>query len=182
MNTFNRVIMIILLLVSLVFWTVTLIVPQMIVKWALLWLTYFDEMLSGANAFWLATAGIGLAILVDLILLIILWLEIRRPRLKGVRVQRIEGGEVELATDSISQRLAYYIDGLAGVNKVQPHVVSRGKTVDVVLDLETTHEVEDIPAKTEEVVQVATKVVEEQLGLKLNRIKVNLRHQPYPPR
>jgi hypothetical protein len=37
-----------------------------------------------------------------------------------------------------------------------------------------------VPTKTEEVCQVAREVVEDRMGLKLRKIKVNIRHAPYP--
>jgi uncharacterized alkaline shock family protein YloU len=86
---------------------------------------------------------------------------------------------VELAVESIAQRLEYRVDQLADVVKVRPEVKPRGKSVDVVLHLETSPDI-DVPAKTEEVYQVAREVVEERMGLKLGKIKVNVKHAPYP--
>ena len=96
-----------------------------------------------------------------------------------MKLERISGGDVELAVESIAQRLEYRIDQLADVIKVVPRVKPRRKSVDVELNLETTPDV-DVPTKMEEVCQVARDVVEERMGLKLRKIKVNIKHAPYP--
>jgi len=87
------------------------------------------------------------------------------------------GGEVELAVESIAQRLEYRVDQLADVVKVRPKIMPRRKDIDVELNLETTPDI-DVPTKTEEVCQVAREVVEERMGLKLRKIKVNIRYAP----
>ena len=63
--------------------------------------------------------------------------------------------------------------------KVTPVIKPRRKDIDIELNLETTPDI-DVPAKTEEVCQVAREVVEERMGLRLRKIKVNMRHAPYP--
>ena len=47
------------------------------------------------------------------------------------------------------------------------------------LDLETSPEV-DVPTKTEEVCQVTKEAVEDKMGLTLRKVKVNIKHTPYP--
>jgi uncharacterized alkaline shock family protein YloU len=110
----------------------------------------------------------------------ILWLEVRRPRAKTIKVEKVSGGEAELTTESIASRLEYNIDQLADVTKVKPIIASGGrKGVRVDLELETSPEI-DVPMKTEEVQQLTKEIVENRLGLKLDVVKVIIRHAPYP--
>jgi uncharacterized alkaline shock family protein YloU len=108
-----------------------------------------------------------------------LYLELRRRPRRRVKLQKISGGEVELAVESIAQRLEYRVDQLADVVRVRPDIKARRNSVDVELNLETTPDI-DVPTKTEEVCQVVRDVVEERMGLELGKIKVNIKHAPYP--
>jgi hypothetical protein len=51
--------------------------------------------------------------------------------------------------------------------------------VDIAVALETSPEI-DVPMKTEEVLQVTREVVGERMGLKLGKVRVQLKHAPYP--
>ncbi len=110
---------------------------------------------------------------------LVLYLELRRPPRRKAILEKAAGGEVEVAVDSIAQRLEYRIDQLADVVKVTPKIRPRRKDIDVELNLETTPDI-DVPMITYEVCRVAREVVEERMGLKLRKIKVNMRHAPYP--
>jgi hypothetical protein len=110
---------------------------------------------------------------------LVLYLEVRRPARKRVKLEKISGGQVELAVESIEQRLKYHVDQLADVVEVIPKVKPRRNSIDVELDLETTPDI-DVPMKTEEVCEVARDVVEAKMGLRLRKIKVNIKHTPYP--
>lgn len=113
---------------------------------------------------------------------ILLWLELRRPAaVSTVRIRQVTGAEAELTTESIEGRLAYNIDQLPDVIRVSPAVIGRGKGVEVILDVETQPDI-DVPAKTEEIINVAREVIEERMGLELARIRVNIRHAPVPKR
>lgn len=120
-----------------------------------------------------------LMLIVDIVLL---WLELRQPAAaRMVRIKQVTGGEAEMPTDSIEGRLAYNIDQLADVIRVKPTVTSRGKGVEVLLEVETRPDI-DVPAKTEEIMDVARQVVEDRMGLELTQIRVNIRHTQFPRR
>lgn len=126
---------------------------------------------------WIVFTLMGMLLLV--ILLLLLYLEIRRPARGAVRILHVSGGEAEVSTDSIAQRLEHNIDQLAEVISVRPMVTARRGGVEAALDVETSPDI-DVPSKTEEICQVAREVLEERMGLKLNKITVNIRHAPYP--
>ncbi len=183
MNVFNRITMILLLMIIIVILAVivisVLVFPAQVVEWAQQGAGILEDNLVPANRLMnrLAVFVIGGVSLIFCVLL--LWLEIRRGRAKTITVQRISGGEAQLAIESIARRVEYNIKELADVVGVKPTVIRRGKGVEVQLDLETTPDIE-VPMKTEEVCVVTREVVEDQMGLKLNNVKVNIRHAPFP--
>jgi hypothetical protein len=182
-NVINRLLIIALLLAIILLAIVVVVAPRQTVdlagqgldgigSWFDLWQTpkYFPLFASGRVI-------IGGALV--LLCLLLLWLELRKPKKKTIRVQQVAGGEASISVDSIGQRLAYNIDQLPDVVKVSPQIASRSRGVDVELVLETSPDV-DVPMKTEEVLQVTREVVEDRMGLKLGKVEVKIKHAPYP--
>lgn len=135
-----------------------------------------DGLAAFAVAQYYAYQGAGIALVV--LALVLLVLELRRPRRRTVKVRQTSGGMVELTTESVARGLEYHIAQLPGVRQVRPRVASTGKAVGVVLDLELDPAV-DVPAKSEEVVQLAREIVEGRLGLRLGRVTANVRQGAY---
>ncbi|MCC7353402.1 MAG: hypothetical protein IT330_06545 [Anaerolineae bacterium] len=106
-------------------------------------------------------------------------LEVRRPGVRTVPLTTQTGGKVHLTTDSVARRLAWHIDQLPEVVSVTPRVSGRGGVVDVKLDLETSPEIV-VPVKTDEVINLSHKIIEQDMGLKAGKIEVRIRHAPYP--
>jgi hypothetical protein len=183
MNVINRLIVILLVLVIIILVAVIVIAPKAtfdLSGQALDTAGRYTELWSGPQYWPIFASGrviFGLALI--LVCVVILWLELRRPRKKTIRVQKVAGGEAHIAVDSIAQRLSYNIDQLPDVVKVSPRITGRSRGVDVDLVLETTPDV-DVPMKTEEVLQVTREVVEDRMGLKLGKVQVKIKHAPYP--
>jgi len=184
MNIFNRMVVILLILVVLILTVVIVIVPaesfnvlRAVFEWAQKdSKAYID---SPADHYFFLAARVLVGGAIVLVGLLLLWLELRRPRKRVIRVQKMEGGETNIAIESISQRVAYNIDQLTEVIKVTPRVSGRSRGVDIDLQLETSPEI-DVPMKTEEVLQVTKDVVEGRMGLKLGKVTINIKHAPYP--
>ena len=182
MNAINRLIIVLLILVIIILVAVVVIVPKEAFE---LGRQAFDAAGSYTSAWegynWalFATGRVIIGGAVVLILLLVLWLELRRPRKKTVRVQKTSGGEAHIAIDSVAQRLAYNIDQLPDVIKVSPRITSKSRGMDIDLVLETSPDV-DVPMKTEEVMQVTKEVVEDRMGLRLGKVTVKSKHAPYP--
>ena len=183
MNVFNRLVIILLILVAMLAIPLALIFPEQAENV----LRYMADVIR-ANLAWLstlpATTQMGVRVLlivcggiVFLISLLFLILEVVRFRRKTVR---LKNGSGELMMDGIAGHLAYHVDLLADVARVRPEVVSKGKSVEVSLYVETAPEV-SIPAKAAEVKETVRKVVEEQLGLQLKgEVKVVVKPVSYP--
>ena len=84
----------------------------------------------------LVVAGAGLVL--DLALLFWLWLEIRRPRYRTVRVQQADGAVAEVTTVTLTERLETEVDALAGVVWARVRVRSYGKAVEVAVEADIT--------------------------------------------
>ena len=182
MNVMNRILVILAVFITLVIALVMIISPFGVL------LVLPDALQGGYNnlsALYLANplvftvVQVLLAVVVGLVLLLFLFWEIRPHRQNDVQVKTTGGSKATVTTDSVSQRLVYQIDQLPDVLNVYPRVNGRKESVDVYLQLETTPSI-NIPAKTEEVTTLIKKIVEEQMGLKLGRVAVHIKHIPYP--
>ncbi|MEZ4638393.1 MAG: hypothetical protein R2873_14840 [Caldilineaceae bacterium] len=123
-------------------------------------------------------AQIAVAVSSVLLFGALILLELWPRRRRGVRIRTSEGGSAELDTSSIARRLAWHLDQLAEVITVLPEVKSRGSAVDVRLEIETAPSV-DVPMKTDEVVEVARDIIEQDMGLRLGKLDVRIRHAPF---
>jgi hypothetical protein len=175
MNTFNRAMTILLFVTLMIVLPIVMILPDVVIT---LLQQFLSAVLLGMNSYYRVIL-ILLGVISFIICGLVLYLEVRRPPRRRVKLQKITGGEVELAVESIALRLEYRLDQLADVVKVIPKIKPRRGSVDVELNLETAPDI-DVPTKTEEVCQVARDVIEERMGLKLNKIRVNIKHAPYP--
>jgi hypothetical protein len=71
--------------------------------------------------------------------------------------------------------VAYYVDLLADVLNVKPTVISKGKSIEAQVYVETAPGI-NIPAKTAEIKETVRRVVEEELGLQLKgEVKVTIK-------
>jgi hypothetical protein len=183
-NVVNRIITV---LVVIILWAAIVLLaaaPQQGLAWArsgLDWVEVSLFQLAAMQPGWLYPLLRG-AVVIVATLLALAWLmqELRRKQTPVVKMRLPSGGEAAVTADSISRRLAWHIDQLADVNSVTPAVRTRGNSVDIDLNLQTAPDV-DVPMKTEEVVAVARDVIERQMGLQLNKVKVNIEHAPFKP-
>ena len=176
MNVFNRVLVVVLSLGLIVFLTLALWRPGAS-------LATLDSLVRGAQPLTVAPglyiAWVALGVLLLLAVLLIV-LELRRPQRLTVKVRQAGGGVVELTTESVCRSLEYHIGQVPGVTQVKLAVISKGASVQVLLDLETDP-LMDVPAKSEEVIQLTRELIEGKLGLKMaaGGLRVNVRQAPY---
>ena len=182
MNAFNRIVVVVFLLTTMVISAIFFIVPVSVLQAVNPFLQQLETNLmamTGVRTWLRVGGGLAFTLLIWVCCAAILWLEVRRPKAKTIRVQKVSGGEAELTTDSIANRLEYNIDQLADVIKVKSAISAGRKGVRVDLQLETSPEIE-VPMKTEEVQQLTKDVVENRMGLQLDTVRVVIRHAPYP--
>ena len=180
-NALNRLVVVLLWLGLLAIIGYTTIFPHRVIALLLDFLSQAQAILraqqmeNGTN-FLLGQVAVG--ILAVFIFGSLLWLELWPHRRRGVRLQTAEGGLVELDTGSIARRLTWHLDQLADVIAVFPDVRARGNAVDIELEIETAPDI-DVPMKTDEVVEVIRDIVEKDMGLRLGRLDVRMRHAPF---
>lgn len=181
MNLFNRFIAMLLWLVLLVAFCLAAALPVQTVQQVAVWVAQTAALLNrwyelNATNFLIGQVAVGTVAV--LLFGSLLWLEFYTLQRRGVRIRTAEGGSAEVDTASISRRLAWHLDQLAEVVTVIPNVKSRGRAVDIRLEIEAAPDV-DIPMKTNEVVDATREIVENDMGLKLGKLDVHLRCAPF---
>jgi uncharacterized alkaline shock family protein YloU len=180
MNTFNRVTVVLLLVVLTVLccalsagakWIIPPVAEQMS-----MWAGDLED--AGALTTVGVGAAIGLAPVLVLVLLIIL--EVRPRRRRFIRAEKATGGQVEVSVTSIAERLKHEVNSLPGVLSVKPKVSGKRRGVEVNLDVDMGAGL-DVPPQAERIVETVRQVVEEKMGLKLATLpKVHVKTVPYP--
>ncbi len=181
MNTFNKLVVIVLLLVLLALSLMLALFPVQTlqsVAAALQRAAAWLQTLQASSPWLYALLRVGLAVLGIVVVLPLLWQQIKRRRPRAVRVVTEGGSNASVTTDSVARRLAWHIDQLADVVAVDPFVWGGGKAVNVRLNVQTRPEI-DVPMKTDEIVSVAKEVITERMGLQLGKMEVHIDHAPY---
>ena len=180
MNVVNRVVMVILFLVVMALCTLVLIIPVPVLEVIEQQSGLLSDALDGQPVYVLLPIGILLALVLDVFFALLIFFELRRSPRRAIRVEKAAGGEVRVSITSIADRVRYESNQLAGVLRTKPRVSGKRNGVVVELDVETSTGI-SVPEKAGQIVEVTRRVVEEDMGLKLDRPpKVNLRVVPYP--
>ena len=183
MRVLNKIVVILILLAIMLLVPLILIFPEQaesvlryaanVIQANLEWLRGLSSTAQIAMRLLLALIGM-IVFLVGLLLIV---LELFRPRHKTVRLKDKSG---ELMVDSITEHLTYHLDLLPDVLRVRPEVSSTGKNLHTTIYIETPPDV-NVPQKSAEVKETARKVIEDQLGLQTKgEIKVIVRPIAYP--
>lgn len=183
MNTFNRIVAIVLWAMLMAAVGVAAVAPVATIAFlqdtltqGLAWVRAQQE--ADASNFLIGQVAVGVIALI--IFGVLIGLEIWSGQRRGVRIRTAQGGQAELDTSSISRRLSWQLDQLAEVISVVPIVKSKGGSVDIKLEIEAAPDI-DVPMKTDEVVEVTRDLIEQDMGLKLGRLDVHMRYAPMDP-
>jgi len=180
MNTVNRVFLVIVFLVAIMVCTTALVVPVWLFEAVERQSAALVEFLSSLRWYVRVPLGALFALALDIVLVLLIVLEVRKPPKRAIHVQKTAGGEVLINVASIADRLKYEVDRLSGVLRTKPHVSGKRGGVVVELDVETSSGI-SVPEKAEQIIEAAQRAVEEKMGLKLARPpKVNLHVMPHP--
>jgi hypothetical protein len=183
MNTFNRILAIMLWALLMAAVGIAAVAPTATLIWLQDALTQGEAWLlaqqrTDASNFLIGQIAVGVSAV--LIFALLIGLEIWSGRRRGVRIRTAQGGQAEIDTFSISRRLSWQLDQLAEVISVVPIVKSKGGSVDIKLEIEAAPDI-DVPMKTDEVVEVTRDLIEQDMGLKLGRLDVHMRYAPMDP-
>ncbi len=183
MNTFNRIVAILLWIVLVAAVGVVAVAPTGTIVFLQNSLTQganwvVAQRAANAGNFLIGQVAVGVIAL--LLFGLLIGLEIWSGQRRGVRIRTAQGGQAELDTSSIGRRLSWQLDQLAEVISVVPIVKSKGGSVDIKLEIEAAPDI-DVPMKTDEVVEVTRDLIEQDMGLKLGRLDVHMRYAPMDP-
>lgn len=181
MNILNRILVVLGLLLALPLGVALCVAPIPI-------LGALGQGVEGLNA-WLGTTptlarvllGILFALAWMVVCILMLVLELRRPPRRMVRMERVDGGAVEVSLKTVAEHIAYELEQLPGILRAHPQVSARRGGVEVALDVDMAGDLE-VPAQASRIVEVVRRVVEEKVGVRLAQPpRVRLRAAPAPP-
>ncbi len=174
MNTFNRVALVLLLLLAMVLCSVAFIVPLRTLQTIAVQADTLADLLARVRPVVRLPVGILVVMIVDLLGILLIVLEVRRPTVKSIQVEQAAGGEVTLSVASIADQLKAEIDQLPEILQVKPKVSAKRNGVMVEVDAKIAAQA-GVPNKAERIVEAIRHVVEQKMGLKLARPpKVNI--------
>jgi len=180
MIVFNRIVTTLVLLALIPIVTVALIVPREAIELLQNGLEELHTLIDASPSGLQMLIRVLVAVAVDALLVVFLYLELRRPSATSVRVRRAGGSEAKIAIDSVSDRLVYHLDRLPGVLDVEATVTPHRRGVGVLLEIRMAAD-EDVPACIDEITAITRQVIEQDMGLKLRgKPKLDLRAVDYP--
>ncbi len=123
---------------------------------------------------------LGLAVLVAVFSLLLLYAELMPGGKVRMRLKSIQGADVMMSADAIVTQLQFALDPLPGVINVTPKV-SKGKddAVDVLIEMATTSDI-SVKQKTDEVMDVTRSVLEGGLGLRVGKVQIKIDQMKTP--
>jgi hypothetical protein len=159
MKLFNRIFTIVSLLVLSVLVLGALFIPATTLT---PWLTDLLSVLATVDAS--LRALIGLVFLVVVVFL--LWLELRRPGSRTVEVVRSSGGRIRITTAHVEQQIAEQVDAMSGIIQTKVRIQEKDNAVIAHIDVVAAQNL-DLVTKAEDVAAKTREVIQDQLGLKL---------------
>ncbi len=179
MNTFNRIVVVILLLLSLVLLPTFFLFPREFLANYINTLMNLGQVLDNINPTLRLGVGVALALLSFLLCLLLLTLELWPVKPGTVKVSRADKGEILLELNSMAGRIQQAVAQIPSVVDVKPSVRKKGQGVAIDLAIITTPEV-NVPEKSAEVLEAVKRLVESDIGVKLAHIRIKLKHVKAP--
>lgn len=169
MNAFNRIFVIITLVVLLVAGVVTLVSPAFTLG------LMQNSANNIRNTFFLGFTDIGrviarvsLAIGWAMLFGLLLWVQLRRSSSRTIEVARYTGGNaIRISTGAVAEKVQDAVNAVGGVIDAKVKATGRDRAVEIKLDVTATKDT-DLVSKAEEIAIMTRQVVQDQLGLKLS--------------
>lgn len=169
MNAFNRIFVIITLVVLLVAGVVTLLSPAFTL--GLMQNTannIHNSFFAGYSDAGRIIARISLAIGWAMLFGFLLWAQLRRSSSRTIEVARYTGGNaIRISTGAVAEKVQDAVNAVGGVIDAKVKATGRERAVEIKLDVTATKDT-DLVSKAEEIAIVTRQVVQDQLGLKLS--------------
>jgi hypothetical protein len=166
MNVLNRILVVLGLLIALPLGIALCVAPMPILGAMGQGLNNLVSWLDTTPALARILLGILFALAWMVICLLLLILELRRPPRRMVRVERVDGGVVEVNLKTITDHIAYELEQLPGVLRARSRASVRRNAVAVEVEVDTAGDMA-VPAQASQIVDVVRHVVEEKVGVRL---------------
>ncbi|MBC7227375.1 MAG: alkaline shock response membrane anchor protein AmaP [Thermoflexales bacterium] len=166
MNVLNRILVVIGLLIALLLGITLCIAPIPILEAIGQGLDGLVSWLETVPALARILLGVLFALAWMVICILLLVLELRRPPRRMVRVERVDGGAVEVNLKTINDHIAYELEQLPGVLRARSRASVRRNAVAVEVEVETAGDM-TVPAQASQIVEAIRHVVEEKVGVRL---------------
>lgn len=111
---------------------------------------------------------IGIAAGINLVLILLLFFEVRQGKQTKAQIKLIGGGTAEVTFEAVAQRLKIIRERVGGIVSVSPEVSAKRKKIDVKLEVAIMPET-NVPNKIEQLQSIVKEIVEQQMGLQLAR-------------
>lgn len=181
MARFNRIVAILLWIVLLIVLSILIIFPQLSIDQIQSTLATLSQTLEGryeVNPTNFMIGQAALAILTVVLFGILLWLEVAALLRPTVTIRTAEGSMTEVDTTNIGQRLGWQLDQVDEIQTVVPIVRAKGGKVNIKLEIEAASGT-NATTKTDEIVDVTRELIEDDLGLKLGKLDMQMRLAPF---
>ncbi len=165
MNTFNRVVIVILLLALIPLLSMFFVIPHSVLTNTGAWMQASGEQLWQMNPILRLPAGIFFALLFDVLAAFIIYLEVRRTD-RFVDVQHVDGGKATISVESIMRQVKHQAESFSEIIKVTPQIEKKRDGVKAGMEVVVVAGT-DVPGLASELVTLIKQVVEVELGLKL---------------
>ncbi|MBN1246918.1 MAG: alkaline shock response membrane anchor protein AmaP [Anaerolineae bacterium] len=166
LNTLNRVVIVIVCLLLIAGLTALFLLPQIVLeglgRWMLDWGNYFY----GLDPWVRLGIGVILAIVVDLVLLLVIFFEVRRSRNRFIRVQQVAGGMANISIESVVELLQHRLDPLPGVIEVTPRIQAKGNRVSARVEAGVNRGT-NVPQTANQLIKTIQSVLTDELGLQI---------------
>lgn len=172
MNTFNKFLVILLALASIVFWLTVVFIVWTLPGELALALRDTAGLIRGSQ---LLFQGLVTAFGVSsvLVALLILAGEFSSQEPAFVIITQVSGGTAAISLDAIAQRLKSELEQLPQVRMARPRIRNLRNVIDVLVEVRTDPDTH-LPTKADEVCRVVRQIAEERLGVRLKDVRVNI--------
>ncbi|MFN8532723.1 MAG: alkaline shock response membrane anchor protein AmaP [Dehalococcoidia bacterium] len=120
--------------------------------------------------------GVFMAIL-SILAAIVLWLEVIPGGASGVRLQSVGGATAIVTTDAIVQRVRYEAEQVPGVRQARASMKTNGKEANIRIDARLATDAPVAPV-VDQISGGVREAVETQMGVRIRRLNVYVKHEP----
>lgn len=180
MNTFNRIVFVVALLILMPLMTVLFVIPHVILSDVGAWATQVGRQLWAADVVLRLGIGVLLALAFNFLALLLLFLEVRPHRRRFIRVENLTGGLATISIESIVRQLEYRLDPLPNVINVKPEIQAKRGKVQAVVHVNVAAGA-NVPQMAARLVEEVQDVLTTELGLQVAgepEIRINVLAPP----